>query len=705
MLFRSNLIFVLFIIIAQTAYSSRTSTVVFPLANETGNPLYNWISYGITETLTRKIMEMEKFQVWDPIFLFQADSSCGEINNDSALALHRSRWKWDVALGGSYTVSNDTLKAQFRLIWSTGKEEPLSVSIKHTGRVVDVLSFVTEVLFKIAQVIQYIPSPEDSAIIRRHVSCTMDAYRTFAAGYGFELTGDNNAALSSYLRAEELDNRWALPLLRQGMLYKKGNDFVQAGQAFERAFSLDPESQFVTAYYADFLVTCASPAVAFKFINNHRAILGKTPIGMKAMGEMYVTAGEFQRAIALLTKAVAQGPSDLDIELALGAAYSTSGDFTQAADIFNHLIQYRPYYVRYYASLGGAYRKAGRLMESTIVLESAEKIEPDNTMILVDLAHTYIRLGWYEKASQLLLRAREIAPRLGDVSTNLGVVYWYQGKKDVAADCFKEAARTATNRQAALNNLGNVLFMDGSVGKSIEAYHHADKAGRKNEVVLYNLATAYLAKKNLRKAAAYFDEVLRLLPEQIDVLSQQASIAMALKRNDAAEDYYRRIIELFPDHETALRGLTGLFFKQMRYKDAIQPIEDFLARQPLSREFMVLDALAYEKMKWYEVALMKYQMVIKEFPADSSGHLGAGNCMYLLIKEKGMQNYDDAILALKKASENAPHNPQPDLLIGCIYADYKGYHELALDHWKKALQRATDKRTRKLLKQRIAEKG
>jgi tetratricopeptide (TPR) repeat protein len=696
---------IVLITLLQSAYPSRISTVIYPLKNETGNPLYGWIGFGFAETATRKLKEMENFQVWDPVFLFQTDSTGNDINSDSAVKMSRNRWLWDVAIGGSYSVNNDTLTAVFRLIWATGKEEPLSVTIKHSGAVPFFSSFVSEVLFKALTTIQYRPTPGDSAVIRRSVSGSLDAFRTFAAGYGFEMSGDNNAALSAYLRSEELDDRWALAPLRQGLILRKGNDFLQAGQAFNRALAIDPNNPSIAAEYADFLVNCASPSTAFKFINSHRPILGKTPRGMKAIGEMYAASGELQRATALLTKAVASGPSDLDVELALGAAYSSAGDFTRAADIFNHLIQYRPYHVRYYASLGSAYRKAGRLMESTIVLESAEKIEQENTMILVDLAHTYIRLGWYEKAGQLLLRAREIAPELSDVNINLGVVYWYQGKKDEAVACFKEAAVAAPTRQAALNNLGNVLFMDGATAKSIQAYRKADEAGRKNEIVFYNCAIACLESGKLKKAAAYFEKMLQLTPERTDVLVRQASIAMTLKRYGEAEDYYRRIIELLPDHESALRGLVNMLMRQKRYKDAVQPIEDYLIRQPLSREFMLLLASVYDAMQWSEVALMKYQTVAREFPDDSTAFLGAGSCMYDLIKNKGMRNYDDAILTLKRASDLAINNPKPDLLIGIIYADYKGYRELAIDHWKKALQRATDRRTRNLLERKIAGKG
>ena len=696
---------IIVLVLLQTAVaSSRVSVVVFPLKNESTTELQEWIGYGIAETISRKLHAFEGFQTWDPIFLFQTDSAGRELTADSLLRLHQSRWQWDVAIGGKYRTVGDTIQADFRLLWATGREEPLKVQFKVAGRESDFFSFCNEALLKIIGVIQHRLSAQDSLALWRGVVGDFSAYRTFALGYGYEMRGNQNAALTAYARAEEIDPRCSAASLRQGILYRRANDFPQARAAFERAVARSPDDPNTVAEFADFMVECEAPATAAKFIEAHRVILGKTAAGMKAMGKMYITAGEYQRALALLTKAVAFGPCDLDVEFALGTAYLAGGEFARAADIFNHLIQYRPSYVRYYASLGGTYRKAGRLMESTLILEAAAKIAPDNTTILIDLAHTYIMLGWYEKAGQLLLRAHEISPLLSDITVNMGIVYWYQGKKNEALQCFDEAARVATTKQSAFNNIGNVLFWGGSVGKAIEAYKKADAAGGKNETVLYNLAMAYLQQNNPKKAAHYFDQMLELTPDRVDVLVQQSSIALACKRFGDAETYFHKIIELLPDHEVAIRGLVTILLQEKRYKEALPPVEDFLERQPLNREFMILLAEIYQKMGWFEVALMKYQAVVKEFPDDPSGYVGAGECMYALIKYKGEQNYDYAILALKQASEHAANNPEPDMLVGDIYSEYKGYRELAVDHWRKALAKAGDKRTRDLLERKIAGK-
>jgi tetratricopeptide (TPR) repeat protein len=694
----------LLFVIMQNAVASKTSIAVFPLRNESAGELHEWIGYGIAETMARKLRSLEGFRVWDPVFLFRTDSSGAGMTSDSILKRHRDRWQWDVAIGGKYSVVADSLHAEFRLLWATGREEPLRVEIKLSRKAADFFPLCNEALFKILRTLRHRISPRDSLALLRGIPYDFAAYRTYVSGYGYEMRGDQNAALTAYARVEEMDPRCAAAVCREGMLYQHSNDFGRAREAFERADARGPDDPDIAAAFADFLAECDAPAKAFKYMKSHRALLEKTSAGMKAMGQMYSAAGEFERAMALLTKAVAFGPSDLEVEFALGSVYSSAGDFSRASEIFNHLILYRPDYLRYYASLGGAYRKVGRLMEATMVLESAYKIAPDNTTILIDLAHTYIMLGWYEKAGQALLRAREIAPLLSDIDVNLGVVYWYQGKNGEAARCFEAAGRTATTSQAALNNLGTMLFLGGSPGKAISAYAKADKTGHKNEMVLYNLAIACLREKKLKKAARYLDEVLQLSPDRIDVLVQLASIAVTLGRDDDAERSYHKIVEILPDHVAAIRGIVSILVREKRYEEALQPVEDILERQPLNREFMTLLASIYEKMGWYEAALMKYQTILKTFPDDANGYLGVGTCMYAMIKYRSLQSYDNAILALKQAGEHVPDNPEPDMLIGDIYADYKGYRELAVDHWKKALNKASDRRMKKALERKIAEK-
>ena len=160
---------ILFLLLFQSGGASKTSVAVFPLRNVSASELDNWIGYGITETISRKLYSFEGFHIWDPIFLFQTDSTGYEMNADSLLKVHRTRWQWDIAVGGRYHIDADSLKAEILLLWATGREEPLKVDIELSAQVNDFFTLCDKAVLKILGVIQYKLTSRDSLMLRRQV--------------------------------------------------------------------------------------------------------------------------------------------------------------------------------------------------------------------------------------------------------------------------------------------------------------------------------------------------------------------------------------------------------------------------------------------------------------------------------------------------------------------------------------------------------
>jgi tetratricopeptide (TPR) repeat protein len=692
----------LILVALHTTFAARVGIAVFPLKNETGTAAFDWIGAGSAETMFRKLRMLEGIQVWDPAFLFQADSSGWEMKSDTLAMQHRLRWQWDVAVGGGYRVKDDRIEAEFRLFWSTGSDELLTVSLPLAESSSRFFPLIDNAIMKMLAVIHYRLSPADSLAVRNDPACDSASYRTYAAGYGYEMRSNPDAAITAYARAAEIDPGFAAPACREGGLFRRANDSVHAREVFEGAMAHASVDEYIVAAYADYLVEREKTGAALKFIEENRGLLEKTATGLTAMGKIYIANGDYQRGIATLARAAASGPNDLDPAFALAQACSMAGDIAQASDILNSLIRFRPDYPRYYAALGEACRRAGWLTESAAILDAGSAIAPGNPEVLLSAVYTYVKLGWYARAEQIVREVREASPRLPSTEVFLGVVYWYEDREADAVRCFETASRVESTRGAALNNLGDLQLFEGSPSRAIQAYLKADKSGVENEVILGNLAEAYRLEHKPGKAAACYDRLLRRQPDRIDILMRQSNIAVELGHDEDASRYYHRVIELDPGNETAIRGLVQVLIRQNRYSDALGPVENYLAHSPLSREFMNLNALIYLKMGSYAQALLHYRTLLRAFPGDSGGLLGVGQSMYGLIKYKGHRDYDNAIFALKLAEKSAPDSPVPLLLMGDIYADYKGYGELAVDCWKKALALTHDSETRKSLELKIA---
>jgi tetratricopeptide (TPR) repeat protein len=681
-----------------------TKTAVFPLVNKTRDKSLEWISAMVPEYFSRQVSSCAGLQVLSPAFLFPLDSAGWTMDSDSLLKIHRARWGWNAACGGAYTVANGRINCEFRtLIVRDGR--PSGKLVSQSAPVDSTVQLCLGLFAQFASVTGYALTKADYQALRRSVTQNAAAYATYCAGFGFEMRGSVAAALTSYARAVEIDPSFAHALYRMARLSRASGDIESARRLFKRAAALSGDYPDITAAAADFYDDHDVPDRALDFVNKNRAALERTPEGMMAIGKSFLLSGELQRAIAMLTRSVAAGPADLEPDFALGKAYMAAGEFAMACDVFNRLVQYRPDCARYYALLGAAYRNSGRLMEALRVLEFCARDNPDYVPALVNLAQTYIELSWFDKARQLLLHAQDLNPDLPDICVNLGVLAWYTGKTDEATMLFEKAARMGKNVQSAINNEANILFLSGVTGRAIDKYRKADRTGAKNEAVLANLANACLALGRLDDAASSFEALIALSPSRIDVLEKLAAIAVRRKKDADAVVYYRKILEQEPRNQDALVKMAEIMMADGQFKEAAEPIDAYLADMPNEKKILLLQADLYRKMGWYEVAIMKYQVVTRDFPGDAEGYLGLGKSMYDLIQHKNSRDCDKTLGVLAIAARLAPAAWEPEYITGLVYRDCKGNPDLAKEQWRSALSKAKEPDTRNKISDLIEKAG
>jgi tetratricopeptide (TPR) repeat protein len=691
-------------LLSAFSVSASIRIALFPLENTSGESLYDWIGYAAPDILFRNISVLPDIHVWDPVFLFQADSSAWRLNADSLVTIHANRWKWETAVGGTYTSTADSVWIRLRTVRVsgariTGKEW------KAKGTHEEVRQLCSRLTFEILVSTGYEFSRQDSEILRTARERTTAAYATYARGSGYEMHGRYSDAVSAYSHAADLDRQAGYPLHRLALLYESADDKAGAREAYNKAVGLLPHDIFVIAHAARFYIHNESAQKSEAFISQYRRELESSAAGLTAIGMSFAASGEFSRATGVLTRAIAGGPSDLEPEYTLGRIYLTNGAYEQAADIFRRLIEYRPLYSRYYAILGAVYRKAGRLMESSRILELAVEYSPNDVANLINLSVTYYAIGWYGKAEQMLVRARQIDPSEGGIYLNLGVIYWQTGKSEQAREMFALASRHASSIQYTYNNEANILLAGGALKHAIKAYRRADKAGMKREAIVFNMGQAYLALGRSKEAAACFDEVLLMSPDRVDVLAQRADIAERLGDTESAEENYRRIVRLSPRDRTALTRLIQILVDHGRLEEAADFLKSALDEFPGDRTMRQLLPSIYARMEWHEVAIMEYENLLadKEFANDALCRKGMGKSMYALMQTKNQRNYDQTIAVLKTAGELDPADPEIDFLIGDIYLTFRNQPSLAVEYFNKAQNKTTDPVMRKQIRLKIAE--
>jgi len=693
------IIIIFFCLHAIHAYES--SVTVFPLVNKSQDTLYNWVSYTVPESFTRLLSSVDGVRVWDPIFMFQTDSLCWRMASDSLLLVHCGRWAWDAAIGGNYTVIGDSIRIDLKIVWVTGTRQHLSMNIVRTTTEQGLPALCTELLLSSCALLKISISSEDSAQILARSMVKKSAYFTFCAGYGMEMTAQYSEAQTAYNHAISIDPECIIARCRAGGIYLRTGNVDAARNIFKHIVHSKHHTHVTMAMNVGFAVDYFPPRTSYKVIEKYRTGLERSAAGLTVIGKWYLTTGEYQRAIAMFRRAIAWGPGNLDSEFLLAMAYMSSGEYAAATELFNHLISIRPDYIRYQVSLGAVYRKDKRHMESLAVLEAARKKEPENTMVLVELAHTSFALSWYRKAGQLLELARRIKPDENDILIDLGIVYWHEKRIADSERCFALAAKESRGKRAVLVNVGNMHLMEGETAKALDAYRKAGNTGKRNPEILYNSAVAYMQRGNKKAAAKYLDQLLQLTPARVDLLVIRARLAVLLGKTEDAEMAYHKILENDPYSDMAVEGLVKLCIEQKKYEEAIYRVESYLEVKPARGDFMMLLGDAYRAQGWYEVALVKYELVTQAFPEYAPGYLGMARSMYDMVVFKNFTRYDDVLYTLKNAAEKSPKSPEPDEMMGDIYWTYKRDRATAFAHWNKAITLVTDTREKKRITKKM----
>jgi tetratricopeptide (TPR) repeat protein len=696
-----NILVIFFILGTSSLCHSRISLVVFPFKNVSNDDVFSWISAVFPETAYRTLFTDSEIRLLDPIFMFQTDSSVWEMNSDSLLFLHKKRWQWNAAIGGSYKIVQDSVHFSVKIAWSSDENEPVNMEFQGEDRISNSKDLCLRLLAKGFSLFRESFPEKEADSINNRLTFSRSAYETYAAGYLFEMKGNIAAASSAYSRALELEPNLQYAAYRLGQIYCLQQNFDAARLLFTKFLNKYPDDPMVSAYTVEAMGNAGNFSDAAQVINRYRGPLGKSSKGLCAAGYIYLRQGAFDRAVSLLSQAKAYGPENLDVDFYLGQALLNSGEFGQAINQFNLLIKSRPEYPKYYSSLGAAYKKSGQLMQASIAMQTALEKDKQNVATMIDLSQIWIEIKWYQQALHLLEQAQEINPDIPDIYINRAIALWHLGKIVDAKLYFNKALKYASIKQTALINFGNVYFFSKEYHKALSYYQNAHSIEQQNASLEYDLALTYEYLGKSKKALYYFDQFIALSPQRTDILYKCADLSVTLKKYDDAVHYLKRVIEQRPQEKTAVKKLVDIYIVNQKYDDAVNTVEEYLALSPSNKDLMLLLADIYVQRGWYEVALQKYQDIISEFPETTQGYLGLAVCMARLV-EKGKNNdIDNTILALNIAAEKTPTDPTADSFLGDIYYQKKNNKERAIDYWGKALKKSTSNANKKILLKKI----
>jgi tetratricopeptide (TPR) repeat protein len=295
------------------------------------------------------------------------------------------------------------------------------------------------------------------------------------------------------------------------------------------------------------------------------------------------SAGQIDKARALLEDAVKRIPQTVDLRLALAQLYASQGQEPQVEALLIDLVRLKPSEAAHRLRLAQYYARLNHIDEAERVLREAIKALPDDHSLKLDLLQFLAARRGRDAADKEL--SAMIAANPKDYSLKFAQADFYdQGKqidkaeaiyRQVIADADLDApGLTARNRLAAL-----LIQNNDTAGAEKLLAEVLAKSPRDNDALILrgNLA---LVHQDPKSAITDLRAVLRDQPNAVGVMRSLARAHLANDEPALAEETMRRAVDANPKDPSARLDLAQLLLQLGKPEEAKPVVDDLVKQDP-----------------------------------------------------------------------------------------------------------------------------
>lgn len=422
---------------------AKISIAVVPMVNETGDPAWEYLADGVTDSLIKLLSHLPQVRVIARSLVYRYKGKEAD-----ALMIGRELAS-DMVLVSRVVAREGKLIVRAELVevstgWRAWGEQ-------YQPQLSDIRKLEDEVSTNISATLHLKLTEEEKKRLSKYETENADAYQAFLMGRycRSKQTGEGyQKAIEYFEEAIKLDPGYALAysaladayvsydffgilapwetskkaktaainalviddtlaeahtaLACVKMMYER--DWSNAEREFKRAIELDPEFAHAHNWYSHFLMAMGRVDESFA---ESQIALRLDPLDDSVnqyLGWHHIYARQFDRAIVQLEKTLANNPDFFLARVTLGMAYEQKGEFAQGIEEF---------------------KKAYELEKSALVLGF--------------LGHAYAHAGNIGEAQKILEELEELAKRIYVPHFGIGLIYTALGRKTDAFEWFEKA--------------------------------------------------------------------------------------------------------------------------------------------------------------------------------------------------------------------------------------------------------------------------
>lgn len=501
-----------------------------------------------------------------------------------------------------------------------------------------------------------------------------------------EAAGDGSGALASLERARKLDPQSAEISSEIAGYYYRQNRATEAIAAAEQSLKIDKDNveahNILGTVYAA-LAEGAAPAPAGQTPSSMRALaiehltailntplMATNPNLQMTLGRLHLRSGKTDVAIPILERVAAQAPWAAEPQLLLYEANIAAGQLDAAEQALVNAAEINP---RYYAQLGQFYERTNKWAEAAAAYEEAlgAARQPNRDLQIRYLAALINTPDGAPKAMPLLTELLKGSPNDARVLYLLSNAQRAMGDDPAAEATARKVISIDPTNIGGLRALVAVLFdkFDYQQISSVATPLAKDLSRAKGRefdaaAVLVQLGIAEQQLAHWDAAINAFFGAKTLTPDDPDMDAYLIQANLAARRYPRAEALAGAVLERNPNQPRIVRLRAQAMLKSGKTAEATKLLEDGVAANPKSREYVVGLADLYADQKRTDDAVRVLEQARRTFGDDQT------LTMRMATAYEGGGRIADAERELRKLMTDDPLNADALNSLSYMLADH-----------------------------------
>lgn len=326
----------------------------------------------------------------------------------------------------------------------------------------------------------------------------------------------------------------------------------------------------------------------------------------------------------------------------------------------------------------------GRSEPAAALLNEILRDDPKDAEAIALKATLSIANGNPRELKQAISELEPLARKMGAnplVHYNLGRAYLASAGLEQARAQFAEALRIDPSHIAALLGLAEVELARGETAQAVAQAEQVLSRDPANLSALLLRAQGWIKMAEYDKARADLSRVLAMNPKSNDARFELGQLDLEERRFEEAEGEFHALIQA--GDARGLEGAVDCRVRQERWEQAIQIVQQRLAKEPDSERYRLTLANLLLRAGKYAEAAEQFQILLNSDPNSEPLYLGLGEA------KAQLGDMRSAVAAFKKARGLAPADAAPDLALGILYDHVKRFGE-ARQAYEAALAKQPD---------------